>query len=129
MRKLLETSSVAQCLDGVPSGGEPAFPRTVNLAMPEGSGKLFDHLSSVFRAVRIRPCARAVSDRVRALGLHSRISSSPERLICLMHRLLPRQSDVVEEMRIIGKIAKGGAPLTSFGPAQPFVQQRGSSEP
>jgi hypothetical protein len=27
MRKLLDESSVAQCLDGLPSGGEPAFPR------------------------------------------------------------------------------------------------------
>jgi hypothetical protein len=27
MRNLLETSSVAQSLDGVPSDGEPAFPR------------------------------------------------------------------------------------------------------
>ena len=50
MRKLLEISSVAQCLDGVPSGGEPAFPRTFNLAMPQGSGKLFDHWSSAVRA-------------------------------------------------------------------------------
>jgi hypothetical protein len=27
MRKLLERSSVAQSLDGLPSDGEPAFPR------------------------------------------------------------------------------------------------------
>jgi hypothetical protein len=27
MRNLLDESSVAQCLDGVPSGGETAFPR------------------------------------------------------------------------------------------------------
>ena len=32
MRNLLETSSVAQSLDGVPSDGEPAFPRKSTLA-------------------------------------------------------------------------------------------------
>ena len=48
MRNLLETSSVAQSLDGVPSDGEPAFPRIINLAMPEASGKFSDH-SNFFR--------------------------------------------------------------------------------
>jgi hypothetical protein len=43
MRNLLETSSVAQSLDGVPSDGEPAFPRIINLAMPEASGKFSVH--------------------------------------------------------------------------------------
>ena len=43
MRNLLETSSVAQSLDGIPSDGEPAFPRIINLAMPAASGKFFDH--------------------------------------------------------------------------------------
>jgi hypothetical protein len=47
MRNLLETSSVAQRLDGMPSDGEPAFPRTVNLAALKALGKFFDH--SVFR--------------------------------------------------------------------------------
>jgi hypothetical protein len=42
MRNLLETSSIAQRLDGVPSDGEPAFPRIVNLAAPETLGKLPD---------------------------------------------------------------------------------------
>ncbi len=42
MRNLLETSSVAQSLDGVPSNGEPAFPRIVNLTAPEASGKFSD---------------------------------------------------------------------------------------
>ena len=42
MRNLLKTSSVAQSLDGVPSNGEPAFPRIVNLTAPEASGKFSD---------------------------------------------------------------------------------------
>src|SRR6266478_6454696 len=43
MRNLLETSSVAQSLDGGPSDGESAFPRIVNLAIPEASGKFSGH--------------------------------------------------------------------------------------
>ena len=46
MRNLLETSSVAQSLDGEPSDGEPAFPRIVNLAMPEASRKFSDRSNS-----------------------------------------------------------------------------------
>jgi len=40
MRNHLEISSVAQSLDGVPSDGEPAFPRIINLTMPGASGNL-----------------------------------------------------------------------------------------
>ena len=47
MRNLLETSSVAQSLDGGPSDGEPAFPRVLNLAMPEASGKFSGHSISI----------------------------------------------------------------------------------
>jgi hypothetical protein len=47
MRNLLETSSVAQSLDGVPSDGEPAFPHVFNLAMPEASGKFSGHSISI----------------------------------------------------------------------------------
>ena len=46
MRNLLETSSVAQSLDGAPSDGEPAFPRIVNSAMPEAFGEFSDLSSS-----------------------------------------------------------------------------------
>src|SRR5947208_13781911 len=61
-RNLLESPCVAQHLDGMPSDGEPAFPRTVNLAMPEGSGKFSDHsiFISVSWAVRICPFARVL---------------------------------------------------------------------
>ena len=53
MRNLLETSSVAQSLDGVPSDGEPAFPRIINLAAREVLGKFSDYsiFSSIPRAV------------------------------------------------------------------------------
>jgi hypothetical protein len=38
----------------------------------------------------------------------------PERLVSFVHRLLPRQSEVIQKMPIIGKITQGGtlpAPL------------------
>jgi hypothetical protein len=121
MRNLLETSSVAQSLDGVPSDGEPAFPRVINLAMPEASGKFCDHsnLPSVFRAVGKFAMRSPPPAKVNVHGY----SSSPEWFVGLVHRLPPREADVVEQTPIIGKIAKGGAPPASFGPAQQFVQQ------
>jgi hypothetical protein len=39
MRNLLEMPSVAQSLDGDPSGGESACPHIVKVATPAGSGK------------------------------------------------------------------------------------------
>ena len=39
MRNPLDTSSIAQSLDGEPSGGEPACPRIISVAMPDASGK------------------------------------------------------------------------------------------
>ncbi len=67
MRNLLETSSVAQRLDGEPSDGEPAFPRrSINLVPQAGRGRL-----------RQLPAARR--------------ASLPERLVRLAQRLLPRQ--------------------------------------
>jgi hypothetical protein len=39
-----------------------------------------------------------------------------------MHQLLPRQSEVVEEMLVIGKIAQRGALPAPIAPARQFVQ-------
>lgn len=69
MRNLLETSSVAQSLDDVPSDGEPAFPRIINLAMPEASGKFSDRSNfavSISGGANSPIRARARSDREAA---------------------------------------------------------------
>jgi hypothetical protein len=61
MRNRLETSSVAQSLDGAPSAGEPAFPRIINLALPDAPGKLSDHFETCGQCIgrfRICPFAR-----------------------------------------------------------------------
>jgi hypothetical protein len=44
-------------------------------------------------------------------------SSSPERLACLVQRLPPRESDIVEQLRLIGEITKGGASPASVASA------------
>ncbi|HYS91701.1 MAG TPA: hypothetical protein VEN78_42970, partial [Bradyrhizobium sp.] len=49
-------------------------------------------------------------------------SSSPKWLVRLIHQLLPRQSEVVEEMLVIGKIAQRGALPAPFAPVRQFVQ-------
>jgi hypothetical protein len=51
----------------MPSDGEPAFPRTVNLATPEGSGKFSDH--SIFYHQYLGRCEFAHS---RACWMGSR---------------------------------------------------------
>jgi hypothetical protein len=41
--------------------------------------------------------------------LRHELAAFPEGLVGFVHRLLPRQSDVIEKMPIIGKITQGSA--------------------
>src|SRR2546430_12748015 len=82
MRNLLETSSVALSLDGGPSDGESAFPRIVNLAIPEASGKFSGHsfcIISISGGVSspIRARARSVREAAESRATFGWSANSP----------------------------------------------------
>ena len=47
----------------------------------------------------------------------------PKWPVGLVQRLLPRKTEIVEQMPVIGEIAQGRALPVTFAPAQPFAQQ------